>query len=411
VKNTVLTNLTLIDCTGKEPEADVSVRIEGNFIKEITKGKPGNLSSSTEIIDCKKGYLLPGLIDAHVHAGLVDNDLAAQQRDNFPSMLVIKGVRMLQETLMQGFTTARDAGGVDPGFRQAIDAGMIQGPRLLVSGACISQTGGHGDLRLPTESRPPSVDMAGFETRICDGVDAVRREVREQLRTGVDQIKVMASGGAGTPSDELETSQYSLDELKAAVEEAEAAGKYVMAHCYSNRGAVLCVDAGIRSIEHGNLLNQNSAKRIKEAGSYLVPTLATYEMLHFMGPEKGIPAYFQKKIDILWERSFEALDIAYKEGVKIASGSDVIGDMQAFKGIELALKARVMGAMPALEASTKVNAELLKMSEKVGTVEVGKLADLIVVNQDPLKDMNVFKNYQENIQLIMQDGVLVKNIL
>jgi imidazolonepropionase-like amidohydrolase len=407
----VLKNAMVIDGTGNAPLPNGSVVVEGERIKEILPSSPGKIPAGATTIDCHHQTLLPGLIDAHVHVGAVEANLMDQQRRNFTSMLVIRSMKIIKEALDQGFTTVRDAAGADPGFREAIRQGLIQGPRLFVAGYALSQTGGHGDFRLPTEMRSPSEDLAGLATRVCDGIDQVRRMAREQLRSGVDHLKVMAGGGAMSPSDEIDTSQYSIEELKAAVSEAQAAGTYVMAHVYSCRSIQNCIAAGVRTLEHGNLLDEESAQAIKNAGAFLVPTLVTYEMISRMGKDLGIPENNIRKINEARERSLEALSIAHRVGVKIASGSDLLGPMQVFKGMELELKSRVLGPMGAIVASTKTNAELLRREKDLGTVEVGKLADLILVNGDPLKDIRLFQQYQEKITLILQGGGVYKNIL
>ncbi len=407
----ILKNATLIDGTGGDPIPKASIIVEGERIREVLTGAPGKIPSDATAIDCRHQTLLPGLIDAHVHIGAVEANVMEQQRRNFTSLLVIRAVRFIKETLDQGFTTARDAGGADPGFREALRQGMIQGPRLFVAGYPLSQTGGHGDFRLPTEFRSPSEDLAGLPTRVCDGVDQVRRAAREQLRQGVDHLKVMAGGGAMSPSDEIDTSQYSTEELKAAVFEAQSAGTYVMAHVYSGRSIRNSVVAGVRTLEHGNLLDEESAQAMKDAGAFLVPTLVTYEMISQMGKDLGIPENNIRKINIAREKSFEALSIAHRIGVKIASGSDLLGPMQVYKGTELELKSRVLGPMGAIVASTKTNAELLRKENDLGTIVVGKLADFILINGDPLKDMKLFQQFQEKITLIIQGGRIYKNIL
>jgi imidazolonepropionase-like amidohydrolase len=255
----VLKNAVIIDGTGADPISGGSVIVEGDRIREVLEGGPGQVPSDAVTIDCRGRTLLPGLIDAHVHVGAVDANIMEQQRRYHTSLLVIRTLGTIREALDQGFTTLRDAGGADPGFREALRQGLIPGPRLFVSGFALSQTGGHGDPRLPTERRPPFEDLAGLATRVCDGVDEVRRGAREQLRSGVDFIKVMGGGGCMSPSDEIDTSQYSPEELKAAVYEAEAAGTYVAAHVYSSRSIRNCVAAGIRTLEHGNLLDEPAA--------------------------------------------------------------------------------------------------------------------------------------------------------
>jgi len=407
----ILKNATIIDGTGSAPFPNGSLIVEGERIKEILSGPAGRVPPDAIVIDCRHQTLLPGFIDAHVHVGAVEANIMDQQRSHYASMLVIRALKVMQEALDQGFTTIRDAGGADAGFREAQRQGLISGPRMFISGSALSQTGGHGDFRLPTEMRSPSQDLAGVAHRVCDGVDQVRHAARELLRQGVDHLKVMAGGGAMSPSDEIDTSQYSIEELKAVAFEAHSAGTYVMAHVYSSRSIRNAVVAGIRSLEHGNLLDEEAAQAMKDAGAFLVPTLVTYEMISKMGKELGIPDNNIRKINIARERGLEALSIAHRAGVKIASGSDLLGPMQVYKGMELELKSRVLGPMGAIVATTKTNAELLKKEHDLGTIEAGKLADLILVNGDPLKDMSLFQQYQEKITLILQGGKIYKNIL
>jgi imidazolonepropionase-like amidohydrolase len=406
-----LTNARIIDCTGADPFENGAVIIEGQRIKEVVSGAAGRLPDDGQIIDCKGHTLLPGLIDAHVHVGSVDPTFTDQQRKYFPSYLIIKSLKIIKETLDQGFTAARDAGGADPGFRQAIAEGLIPGPRLFVCGRILSQTGGHADGRLPTETYRPVEHAAGTMSGVYDGVDAVRRASREQLRQGVDHLKVMAGGGAMSPADEIDTAQYSLDELKAIVFEAENAGKYVAAHCYSDRSIKHCIQAGVRTIEHGNLMTESAARVIREAGAYLVPTMVTYEMIAKLGSSFGVPENNIRKINQAREKAMAALEIAFRAGVSIGSGSDLLGPMQIYKGKELELQAQVMGPMGALLATTKTNSEIIRQENNLGTIEAGKLADLILIKGDPLKDISVIKDYGSNILLIIQGGRIYKNIL
>jgi imidazolonepropionase-like amidohydrolase len=404
-----LINSRIIDCTGKDPIENGTVVIEGDRIKEVLDTAPGSLPGGVEKIDCRGKTLLPGLIDAHVHIGSVDATFTEQQRKNFTSTLVIQAVKNLKDTLDQGFTSIRDAGGADPGFRQAVSDGLVPGPRLFVCGRIISQTGGHADGRLPTESCRPVEHMAGTMSGVYDGVDAVRRAAREQIRQGVDHLKVMAGGGAMSPSDEINTAQYSIDELKAVVFEADNAGKYVSAHCYSDRSIKNSLSSGVRTIEHGNLMSAAVAQIMKDSSAYLVPTIITYEKLSAMGLDLGASENNIRKIDQALEKAYIALNHAHEAGVKIGSGSDLLGPMQCYKAGELECQAKVMGPMGALVAATKTNSEIIRQEKTLGTIAAGKLADLILVDGDPLTDITVLQQYQEKIVLIMQGGRVYKN--
>src|SRR5216684_6541208 len=265
---TILKSAFLIDCTGKEPADGAAVVIEGERIKDVIRsGKVGPLKGKVDTLDLKGRTLMPGLTDAHVHMCAVEGNIAEQHRYNPPSLIGAKALRRIEQALQQGFTTVRDAGGADYGFREAVSSGLYPGPRMLVSGRVLSQTGGHGDKRRRAEWIEPIDCCYGMIGVIADGPDEVRKAVREQLRRDVDQIKIMASGGAMSPSDELDTTQFTIGEMRAAVEEARAVGKYVLAHAYSDSAVRNAIEAGVRSIEHGNLIREAAAKAIKDAGA------------------------------------------------------------------------------------------------------------------------------------------------
>jgi imidazolonepropionase-like amidohydrolase len=251
---------------------------------------------------------------------------------------------------------------------------------------------------------------AGMRSVVCDGVDEVRRAAREQLRLGADQIKVMASGGAMSPADELSATQYALDELIAAVEVAEGARTYVMAHAYNDGSVRNCLEAGVRSIEHGNFIDEETARLIAEAGAYLVPTLVTYEALSEEGRSYGVPENVIRKIDEAREVGTRALCYAHEAGVKIASGSDLLGPLQSRKARELEIKTEVMSPMESLVSATRTNAELFGMENEIGTVQEGKLADLLVVAGNPLENIAILQK-PDNLRLIMKGGRMVKNEL
>ncbi len=408
---TVFTNAFLIDCTGADPVEGAAIVVEDDRIRDVVPGgKVGPLPGPVTTLDLKGATLMPGLTDAHVHILAVEGNITDQHRYLPPSLLAAKALRRSEECLMQGFTTVRDAGGADFGFREAINEGLYPGPRLLVSGNYLSQTGGHGDKRRRAEWIPPIGCCIGMIGSIADGEAEVRRAAREQIRRDVDQIKIMASGGAMSPSDELDTTQYTVAEMRAAVEEAQAVGRYVLAHAYSDAAVRNAIAAGVRSIEHGNLIREAAAKAIKDAGAFLVPTMVTYEAIYREGKRYGIGDHQIQKIDLARQQSVQGLTHAYRAGCKIGSGSDLLGDMMVQRAVEFELKGQVMTPMEVLLSATKVNAELFRMSDKIGTVEAGKYADLLVVAGNPLKNLRVFQ-ILDNLKVIMKGGRFHKRTL
>ena len=408
---TVFTNAFLIDCTGAEPKEGAAVVVEDDRIKDVLPGgKVGPLPGPVTTLDCKGATLMPGLTDAHVHICAVTENITDQHRYYPPSYIAARAMRRAEECLLQGFTTVRDAGGADYGFRLALEEGHFPGPRLLVSGHYISQTGGHGDKRRRAEWTPPIDCCIGMIGSIADGEAEVRKAVREQLRREVDQIKIMASGGAMSPSDELDTTQFTVAEMRAAVEEAQAVGTYVLSHAYSDPAVRNAVAAGVRSIEHGNLIRETAAKAIKDAGAFLVPTMVTYEAIYREGKRYGIGDHQVQKIDLARQQSVQGLTHAYRAGCKIGSGSDLLGDMMTQRAVEFELKGQVMTPMEVLLSATRVNAELFRMQDRIGTVEPGKYADLLVVAGNPLENLRVFQ-VQDNLRLIMKGGRVHKRTL
>jgi imidazolonepropionase-like amidohydrolase len=332
-------------------------------------------------------------------------DLAAQRRAYPASLLAYAAATMISQALDQGFTTVRDAGGADWGMKEAVDRGLIPGPRMFISGHPLTQSGGHGDSRTRAETYAGCGCGAeiGMVPNIADGVDEVRRAVRTQLRRGADAIKVMAGGGVASPADQLESSQYQPDELSAAVAEAQAAGTYVLAHAYTPAAIRNAVQAGVRSIEHGNFLDEATAALMAAKGTFLVPTFVTYEKLHEQGRERGLTAEQLAKLDLVLGSGLDGLRRAHAAGVRIGSGSDLLGPLAQHKARELAIKASVLGAHQTLIATTKTNAEILGIAAETGTIEPGKLADLLVVDGDPLADIAVLQ-HPANLMAIVKAG-------
>ncbi len=409
MSTTVLSNLNLIDGTGNGVLEHATVTIKNRCIVKISQTHPK--AHHDHIIDCRGQFLLPGLIDSHVHMGSIDASIVEQHRRNFPSYSLLRNLKIIKETLDQGFTTVRDCGGVDPGLKKGLQENLIPGPRIFVSGQILSQTGGHGDFRLPTERHTLIPFDGGVGSGIYDGVDEVRKAVREQLRQGVDFIKLMAGGGVTSPADEVTHSQYSPEELRVAVYEAESAGTYVAAHCYCDRSIINCAEAGVKTIEHGNLMTKKGAEAMKKADAYFVPTVAAYEMLDKYKKKLGLSAETIRKNAIVIEKAYKSIEVAKEYGLKIGCGSDLLGQLQANKGKTLSFMAQVLGEMGAIVAATKSNAEIIGIDDKLGTIEVGKLADLVLINSNPLKNINVFEDFQNNLTLIVKGGEIYKNLL
>jgi imidazolonepropionase-like amidohydrolase len=405
----VLTNAAIIDGTGQDP-FDGAVVVEGDRIVDVLDGSAAAAGGADVSIDCRGASLLPGLIDAHVHIGALDVDIQQQHRRYFDSEAALLMGRALTELLDLGYTTVRDAGGADAGFRRAVQRGVLPGPRLLVSGRPLSQTGGHGDVRQRTEQGDVAACGAqvGLPCRIADGPDEVRRAVREELRRGADQIKVMASGGVMSPTDPLDATQYSAEEIGVAVQAAEQAGRYVLAHAYTPASIQMCVRAGVRSIEHGNLVDAETAALMAEHGAFLDPTLVTYQRLYEEGERQGVPAENLEKLQVVLDTGLESLRLAQAAGVKIGSGSDLLGPLAADKGREIGIKAQVLGPLGAITATTGTNAELLRLGDRLGTITPGKQADLIVVAGDPLADPGLLGT-AAHLSVVMIGGRLHKN--
>ncbi|TMD42690.1 MAG: amidohydrolase family protein [Chloroflexi bacterium] len=407
----VLEHATLLDGTGRDPQPESRVVVDDGRISRISRSNGPSAPKGARVIDCQGRTLMPGLLDAHVHLASLDLDPVAEVA-LAPAVIALRIARQIEETLQAGFTTVRDAGGLDWGFKDAVNRGLIRGPRLFISGPFLSQTGGHGDNQRPRTAREPFHAIPGLttETILADGADEVRRAAREALRRGADQIKVMASGGAASPTDELDHVQYSVDELSAAVGVARGVGTYVLAHAYGPGAIQACLRAGVRSIEHGNFLDEETADQmLSQSDTYLVPTVITYELLSHLEAGNGWTADNVRKIRQALTGAYDALGLAYEKGLRIGSGSDVLADMQGEKGKEIACQARIMGAMNAIVAATRTNAQLLRMEQEVGTLEEGKRADLIVLDADPLANPDIF-GQANHVRLVVLGGEVVKDL-
>jgi imidazolonepropionase-like amidohydrolase len=364
-----------------------------------------------QVLDLDGRTLLPGLIDAHVHVTSTMPDFLKLSMTP-ASLIAAQSKDILEGMLGRGYTTVRDAAGADHGLVEAVERGHFQGPRLLIAGRAISQTGGHGDTRpIGMKSMMCSCAGLGMLGEIADGVGQVRRAAREQLRTGSHQIKVMAGGGVSSPTDPIDGSQYSLEELRAICEEAENANTYVMAHAYSPRSIARAVQSGVRSIEHGNLLDEASAREMKRHGAWLVPTLVTYDSLAREGEKLGWPDVMLVKLERVRQAGLESLRIARAEGVPIGFGTDLLGPMHDDQSNEFSIRLGAMSAVEVLQSATSVNARLIGREGQLGVIARGAVADLLVIDGDPSADITLLQQQGARMPVVMKAGRFVRNRL
>ncbi|MFO1187509.1 MAG: amidohydrolase family protein [Alphaproteobacteria bacterium] len=360
------------------------VLIENGRILEIGRVR----AKADETIDMAGRFLMPGLIDAHFHAYWGPANVTLL--DQLPMTYLAHHARhLLENALKRGFTTIRDAGGADWSLGRATEEGLIEGPRLFYAGRAISQTGGHGDGRhAHTSTEYCSCRFLGALSEVADGTDAVRLAARETLRRGASQVKLFLSGGVISPTDPIHMPQYSDAEISAAVEEAASRGAYVMAHAYTADSAERSARLGIRSVEHGNLIDEAAARAMAKAGTFLVPTLITYDVLLRQGDALGLTSDQKRKVEEVAGAGIEACRLARLAGVKIGFGTDLAGPMHAQQRDEFRLRAEADRPIDVLRSATSVNAELLQRSSELGVIAPGAHADMIAVDGDPREDLS-----------------------
>lgn len=403
------TRANVFDSTRGEMRPNATVVVEGGQIADLLFD--ATRVDDAQVFDLAGRALLPGLIDAHVHVTATQAELL-KVNVTPASLIAAESKDIMLGMLMRGFTTVRDAAGADHGLVEAVERGLFRGPRLFIAGKAISQTGGHGDIR-PMAANQLMCACAGIGLlgTIADGVGEVRKATREQLRGGAHQIKIMAGGGVASPTDPIDGTQFSLEEMRAICEEAEAANTYAMAHAYSPRAITRAVRAGVRSIEHGNLLDEDSARAMAEEGAWLVATLATYEALAQDGELLGWSAAMLAKLDRVKDHGVRALRVAKAMGVPIGFGTDLLGHMHDRQSNEFALRLPAMSAAEIIQSATSVNARLMGQEGRLGVIARGALADLIVVDGDPTADPSLLAGQGERLLAIVKGGVFEKNAL
>ena len=408
----LFTNASVFDGVGPDLLKGAQVLVADGIIQEVSD-KALKAPADCETLDLAGRTLMPGLIDAHVHIWATDLDIVKliTRRTEY---LAAFAYRSLHAMLERGFTTVRDAGGTDLGYVQALQDGLAPGPRLLHAGRILTQTGGHGDFRRPGDFSCACELREGGGTRfahVVDSPDEVRKAVREELRQGAHQIKIMGSGGVASPSDPIDRLQFSDEEIKTAVEEATRHGAYVMAHCHPAEAVRRCAELGVRSIEHATLIDQDAADAVAAAGAFVVPTLATIWALLEDGAKLGLPPVSQEKLKQVSGGVLQGLQVMRRSDLKIGFGTDLLGAQQDRQGTEFALRAQVFSPLEILRQATSINAELLQMAGRIGRVAQGFAADLICVDGDPLQDIACLGQGGANVPVILQGGKFHKRAL
>ncbi len=403
-------NLELLDPRHDEARGGCEVLVEGDKFKEVSD-RPIK-SATAEVVDCGGRTLMPGLIDCHVHC--MHSEVYIRRLEEIPLTLgTARAAVRVREMLDRGFTTVRDTGGSDWGLKAAIEQGLLPGPRLFIAGRSLGPTGGHNDNRARTQA-PPTCFCCNAMVhlrQVVDGVDEMRRAVREQMRQGADHIKIMVSGGVASPFDPLDSLQFSVGEIEAAVEEAHAFGRYVCAHAYAAEAIERAVGNGVRTIEHGNLIDDARARLMAEKGAYLIVNIVAYVAIKERAAQFGMLPEMLAKNELVLEGGYRSLEICKRNGVKVAYGSDLLGALVDDQSREFSIRTTVVPAIDVIRSATLIGAEVVRRPGKLGVIEPGAWADLIVVDGNPLQDIRLLEGQGQHLSAIMKGGKFHKNRL
>jgi len=402
-------NARILDTEREDPGDPSDIVVADGEIREIM---PAGRASAGDAVDAGGRFVMPGLIDCHAHPFLADVNLA--RLNEVPlTLMTARAGNIMRGMLMRGFTTIRDAAGGDWGIKQAVEEDEIIGPRMFIAGRALSQTGGHGDSRRRTETAAPCrcADALAITGVIADGLDEVRKAVREELRLGADQIKIFVSGGVSSPHDPLECNQYSAEEIRVIVEEATRRNTYVMAHAYGADAIKVALKEGVRSIEHGNMIDDEAARLAAEKGAYVVPTLVTYTVLEEEGRKHGWSEAMLEKLTVVKSAGLSSIEICKRAGVKLGLGTDLLGDTFGHQSREFLIRSEIETPREILRSATRVNAEILNRAGRLGEISEGAVADLLVLDGNPFDDLGVLQDQGAHMPLIMKGGAIYKNQL
>jgi imidazolonepropionase-like amidohydrolase len=406
--DTIFTNSRVLDVVAGEYQTGQSVLIRDGKIVEI--GSSVKITKDSVEIPLNGKTLMPGLCDAHVHVTAYTANFAKLKATS-PFYVGIKAFEIMGGMLARGFTTVRDAGGADHGLANAVEENPTAAPRLLFCGHALSQTGGHGDMRRPGEVSLHQCFCCSGMGHVCDGITEVLRAAREEIRRGATHLKIMASGGVSSPTDRITSTQFTEEELRAIVNEANAANIPVMAHAYTARAINRALKCGVKSIEHGNLLDQSSVDLMLNDDRFLVPTLVIYHALVQEGTEAGLSADMVQKTWEVLDAGLDALKLAHQQNVNIAFGTDLLGIMHRRQLEEFTLRSPVIPNDDLIRQATCNAARLFNMEDDIGQVKEGLLADLIVIDGDPLDDISALTTPEKSLKMVMKEGQICINNL
>jgi imidazolonepropionase-like amidohydrolase len=380
---TILNGIVL-DTERMELVGERHITIEGERIVDVDAAEP--TIGAERVIDARGRFVLPGFIDAHVHHVITTMNFARLQRLT-PVELALGMGRLAEATVRRGFTTVRDTGGETSGLVRAIEGGLCDGPRIVRSGRALSQTGGHGDVN-PTQAPLCACQVQSNDfSHLADGPDAVRLAARSELRAGSDFIKIMTSGGVASPTDPFDCIQYTPEEVRAATLETDHRHTYTTSHAYQPEAIALAIENGVRCIEHGNLVDADTAARMAELGVTMVPTLVTYKAMAEMGAKVGLPERNVSKNAGVFEAGCRSIQVAKRAGVELGFGTDLLGEAQPWQNRELAIRAELEPAADVLRSMYRVNARLCRLEAEIGVLAPGASADLVITPVDPLADL------------------------
>src|SRR5262245_30539951 len=371
-------NFQLLEPEVGELQGGFELLVEGDKRKEAS-AKPIKAAGAT-VVDCGGRTMMPGLIDSHVHVTLSEVNIGFLEAIPL-TLMTARAARLMLGMINRGFTSVRDTGGADWGIKSAVEQGDIPGPRLFIAGAAIGPTGGHSDPRKRTDfgMRCHCCNAMRFGMRQSDGVSEVLKSVREQMRQGADHIKIMMSGGVASPYDPLDSLQFSPQEVAAAVQEATAFGRYVCAHAYTPEAMTRAAHGGVRVIEHGNLIDDATAKLMAGKGMFMVANLVAYYAMKERAAEYGMTSDMLAKNDLVIDGGLRSLEVCKRAGVPVGYGTDLLGALQVEESREFMIRSEVLSPLEIIRSATTIGAQIIRQEGKLGTLKAGAFADMILI--------------------------------